>query len=125
MATEWTERREGALRAMWLEGATAQEIADRLGGVSRSAVMGKVARMKLVRATGHATPGPRATRDQDEQVLEYLFHRDHLRWSYPRIARRFGKGVSAVKMACAKVDRAVTGHSSVGDGTMPAGWWRA
>jgi GcrA cell cycle regulator len=36
----WTEERIERLKTMWHEGATASEIADKLGGVSRNAVIG-------------------------------------------------------------------------------------
>jgi GcrA cell cycle regulator len=35
----WTEERIERLKAMWTEGATASQIADELGGVSRNAVI--------------------------------------------------------------------------------------
>jgi hypothetical protein len=43
----WTAERVDTLKTMWGAGNTAQEIADRLGGVSRSAVLGKVYRLGL------------------------------------------------------------------------------
>jgi len=47
-ATVWTEDRIGRLKALWLEGRTAEQIASDLAhGVTRSAVLGKVYRMGL------------------------------------------------------------------------------
>lgn len=43
----WTAERIDLLRKLWGEGATAATIAARLGGLSRSAVMGKVFRLRL------------------------------------------------------------------------------
>ncbi len=43
----WTEERIERLKAMWTEGATASQIADELGGVSRNAVIGKAHRLGL------------------------------------------------------------------------------
>ena len=41
----WTDERIEALHRMWNEGATASQIADELGGVSRNAVIGKAHRL--------------------------------------------------------------------------------
>jgi GcrA cell cycle regulator len=43
----WTEERIDRLKKMWAEGATASQIADELGGVSRNAVIGKAHRLGL------------------------------------------------------------------------------
>ena len=43
----WTEERIERLKKMWHEGATASQIADELGGVSRNAVIGKAHRLGL------------------------------------------------------------------------------
>ena len=43
----WTEQRIERLKSMWAEGATASQIADELGGVSRNAVIGKAHRLGL------------------------------------------------------------------------------
>ena len=43
----WTEERIERLKAMWMEGKTASQIADELGGVSRNAVIGKAHRLGL------------------------------------------------------------------------------
>ncbi len=44
---EWTEERVSTLKGMWLGGYTARQIAERLGGVSRNAVIGKAHRLGL------------------------------------------------------------------------------
>jgi len=47
-ASTWTDDRIDRLKRLWLEGQTADQIArDLAGGVSRSAVLGKVYRMGL------------------------------------------------------------------------------
>ena len=46
---DWNEARVAQLTRRWAEGATASVIAGELGGVSRSAVLGKVHRLKLVK----------------------------------------------------------------------------
>lgn len=43
----WTDERIAALTKMWEGGATASQIADELGGVSRNAVIGKAHRLGL------------------------------------------------------------------------------
>ena len=43
----WTPERVGLLRQLWTEGETAAAIAVRLGGMSRSAVLGKIFRLRL------------------------------------------------------------------------------
>ena len=43
----WTEERIERLKAMWTKGATASQIAEELGGVSRNAVIGKAHRLGL------------------------------------------------------------------------------
>ncbi|MAU94985.1 MAG: GcrA cell cycle regulator [Fulvimarina sp.] len=43
----WTDERVEMLRQLWSEGHSASQIAEKLGGVSRNAVIGKVHRLKL------------------------------------------------------------------------------
>ncbi len=43
----WTDERIDRLKAMWADGATASQIAEDLGGVSRNAVIGKAHRLGL------------------------------------------------------------------------------
>lgn len=43
----WTDDRVELLRKLWLEGLSASQIANELGGVTRNAVIGKVHRMGL------------------------------------------------------------------------------
>ncbi len=53
----WTDERIATLTKMWESGATASQIADELGGVSRNAVIGKAHRLGL-----KARPSARTTR---------------------------------------------------------------
>jgi len=53
----WTEERTERLKAMWTEGATASQIADELGGVSRNAVIGKAHRLGLEARPSPVKPG--------------------------------------------------------------------
>ena len=45
----WTDERIAGLTRLWRDGLTAKQIADRLGEVTRNAVIGKVHRLGLVR----------------------------------------------------------------------------
>lgn len=60
----WTDDRVATLRRLWAAGETAAAIAVRLGGISRSAVMGKVFRLRLPPATAF---GARPADDRSEQ----------------------------------------------------------
>ncbi|MEM9898912.1 MAG: GcrA family cell cycle regulator [Pseudomonadota bacterium] len=49
----WTEDRVELLKKYWAEGLSASQIANKMGGVTRNAVIGKVHRLGL---SGRATP---------------------------------------------------------------------
>lgn len=52
----WTDERVDILKAMWAKGHSASQVAMKLGGVTRNAVIGKIYRLGL---TGRAEPsGP-------------------------------------------------------------------
>jgi GcrA cell cycle regulator len=55
MRANWTDERIAALKSWWGEGSTGQAIAKRLGGVSRSAVLGKIFRLRLAAAAAPAS----------------------------------------------------------------------
>lgn len=44
---EWTEERIAALQRLWAQGLSASQIAERLGSVTRNAVIGKAHRLGL------------------------------------------------------------------------------
>ncbi len=44
---EWTDERTNLLKTLWLQGQTASQIAERLGGITRNAVIGKAHRLGL------------------------------------------------------------------------------
>jgi len=56
-AQAWTAERVDLLKRLWAEGETAAVIAARLGGMSRSAILGKVFRLRLGAADAAATRG--------------------------------------------------------------------
>ena len=53
----WTDERIERLKSMWTEGATASQIAEDLGGVSRNAVIGKAHRLGLESRPSPVKPG--------------------------------------------------------------------
>ena len=44
---DWTEERIAELKRLWSEGFSASQIAERLGGITRNAVIGKAHRLHL------------------------------------------------------------------------------
>lgn len=70
----WNDERVELLKKLWSEGLSASQIAGRLGGVTRNAVIGKVHRLGL---SGRATTSrmkslrPRSTRvDQPKRLMK-------------------------------------------------------
>jgi GcrA cell cycle regulator len=69
---DWSEERTATLKKLWLEGLSASQVARQLGGVSRSAVIGKVHRLGITvretpvrkRATTVRTPSRLAVRQR-------------------------------------------------------------
>lgn len=60
----WTDERVELLKKLWSEGLSASQIAGRLGGVTRNAVIGKVHRLGLSgRATSSRSSVPRPRRN--------------------------------------------------------------
>ena len=53
----WTDERIDTLKTMWADGATASQIAEKLGGVSRNAVIGKAHRLGLKARPSPVKPG--------------------------------------------------------------------
>lgn len=62
----WTNERVELLKKLWAEGYSGGQIAKKLGGVSRNAVVGKVHRLKLS-AHGRVTAAP--ARQKKSQTL--------------------------------------------------------
>jgi len=67
---EWNDERIAALARLWKEGFSAAQVARQLGGVSRSAVIGKIHRLGIAGrdapsgprgVSGRAAPSPRST----------------------------------------------------------------
>lgn len=64
-ASDWTDDRIERLKALWRDGLSAGEIATRLGRVTRSAVLGKLHRLKLRR-----DQTPKAKRERGAQFAK-------------------------------------------------------
>jgi len=66
----WTAERVELLLKLWSEGETAVAIAERLGGMSRSAVLGKIFRLRLPMPGADAgEPKSAAIRDPSETTV--------------------------------------------------------
>jgi GcrA cell cycle regulator len=58
----WTKERIALVKRLWAQGKTATAIAAELGGLSRSAVLGKIFRQRLAPAKHATTQNPKAKR---------------------------------------------------------------
>ena len=54
----WTLERVDGLVRLWSDGLSARQIADKLGGVTRNAVIGKAHRLNLQRGAPTVEPAP-------------------------------------------------------------------
>ena len=93
---EWNEERIEALTKMWREGLSASQVARQLGGVSRSAVIGKVHRLGIAgrdapaRPLGGRPPNRiRATAGGTRRAQTPRAPREHI-VSIPRVAFEVG-----------------------------------
>ncbi|MEX0807249.1 MAG: GcrA family cell cycle regulator [Dongiaceae bacterium] len=70
---QWTDERISLLKQLWGQGLTASQIAERLGGVSRNAVIGKAHRLGLSSRPspirGGVSTGPRPARRRSSARL--------------------------------------------------------
>ena len=55
---QWTSDRVDMLARLWAEGLSARQIAQKLGGVTRNAVIGKAHRLNLQRGAPVPEPQP-------------------------------------------------------------------
>ncbi len=63
----WTSERVDSLVRLWSQGWSARQIADKLGGVTRNAVIGKAHRLNLQRGV----PGPAPALEPPPPVVPY------------------------------------------------------
>jgi hypothetical protein len=94
MRDRWSVERVNLLKAMWASGAPTSAIAAALGDVSRSAVLGKVFRLRL--RTGPAAFLPSRARGPGRGKPQ-----DTLR-SSPASARDRGKGLLELTNSCCR-----------------------
>ncbi len=64
----WTEDRVEQLKQLWSEGLSASQIATRMGGVTRNAVIGKVHRLGLAGRATPTAPKPKIVMNEPEEV---------------------------------------------------------
>lgn len=62
----WTDERVEQLKELWAEGLSASQIANKMGGVTRNAVIGKVHRLGLAGRATPAAPKPKVVQHFDE-----------------------------------------------------------
>lgn len=80
----WTEDRVAVLSKLWAEGLSASQIATKLGGVTRNAVIGKVHRLGL---SGRAKPSrPARPRTKSAATARKKSTRPAIRRAAPRVA---------------------------------------
>lgn len=92
----WDEERTARLRELWMSGLSASECAAQLGGVSRSAVIGKVHRLGMFRTRStHRT-----------QAIKAGMQRRSLSGIKPSRRNMVDKGKLTVKAILAAIDKA-------------------
>ena len=99
----WTEERIERLKAMWTKGATASQIAEELGGVSRNAVIGKAHRLGL-----ESRPSPVKAGEEKEKKAK------------PAPAPKAAKPAAAPKAAPAAEPRATAAETPRAASPTPA-----
>ncbi len=66
---EWSADRIETLKRMWAQGASARDIAERLGGITRNAVIGKAYRLGLSGQVAAPKPAPEKPRRPLTNIL--------------------------------------------------------
>ena len=66
----WNDERVDQLKRLWAEGLSASQIASKMGGVTRNAVIGKVHRLGLSGRAAPAKPQRGRSFEQDEAAIE-------------------------------------------------------
>lgn len=73
MAFTWDKEKEEELKSLWHKGFSARQIADKMGGVSRNAVIGKAHRLGL---------SQRAATPQREIIITYFARERVCQWPF-------------------------------------------
>ena len=88
----WTAERIALLKKLWAEGETAAAIAIRLGAMSRSAVLGKVFRLRLGTGGGvSATPTPKKATARETDASLARRRKGGKRKHQPQVAPATGR----------------------------------
>jgi GcrA cell cycle regulator len=106
----WSDQRIERLKSLWAGGATAQEIARQLGCVSRSAVLGKIFRLRRdSTAAAPAAPGADSTAADDSPAPQSPTRRrrrerrvDAARQIEESLRRTRGKSILELTNACCR-----------------------
>lgn len=92
---DWNEERIERLKKLWAEGLTASQISERMGGISRNAVIGKVNRLGLPRRVdgkaGSRRVYIRPPKQWYHNVKENLATGAANGWQKPRLPRQSGR----------------------------------
>jgi len=83
----WTDERIDRLKSLWLQGMTASQIAEELGGVSRNAVIGKAHRLGL-----QSRPSP--VKPVEEEGEQHGAEADAAPWEAPAAPAEGERGPS-------------------------------
>jgi GcrA cell cycle regulator len=95
----WTTERIALLKRLWAQGNTANAIAAELGGLSRSAVLGKIFRLRLAPPNLAATQNSKTKREakREEKHKRGKAARATQPDTPTRPARRQGQAESAIE----------------------------
>jgi GcrA cell cycle regulator len=74
----WTDERIDRLKSLWMQGMTASQIAEELGGVSRNAVIGKAHRLGL-----QSRPSPVKPNEEEAHAAEAETEVEAAPWDAP------------------------------------------
>ncbi|MGE0408161.1 MAG: GcrA family cell cycle regulator [Amphiplicatus sp.] len=75
----WNDERVELLKKLWAEGLSASQIASKMGGVTRNAVIGKVHRLGLSGRAAPAKPQRGRSLDGEEAGIEEFAHEPVMR----------------------------------------------
>jgi len=78
-AEGWTDDRVEVLKAAWLDGESCSQIARKLGGVTRNAVIGKISRLGLSGKSGRVRAKPSAPAGIKRSYAKGADEHDHSR----------------------------------------------
>ena len=107
----WTHERIATLKRLWAEGKPASAIAEKLGGISRSAVLGKIFRLRL----GAAAKPPGKSRQKAK--ANCVNHKPRRTAPKDRPTRRRGgqQGTRQATQQAAKAQPPASTHKSLLD----------